>query len=222
MRRIVVLGTGTAVGKTVVAAHLVRGLRARSPRAHVLGLKPVETGWVEAGPSDAAALASASESVVRLLHALRDPVSPHLAARRVGLRIEVRAIVDWVNQIALSISSDMVVLETAGGALSPLSETETNLDLARALEPADLVLVAPDSLGVLHDMAATVAAMRALHRAPDHVVLSRSRPADASTGSNAAELERLGLGAPRAVLGAEPALEVEPLIEALLQSRACQ
>jgi dethiobiotin synthetase len=98
------------------------------------------------------------------------------------------------------------VVETAGGALSPLSDTETNLDLARALEPAELVLVAPDALGVLHDVRATWTAMRALLREPDQLVLCRARPPDASTGTNAAELERLGFGSVRDLAGLVEAL----------------
>jgi dethiobiotin synthetase len=201
MRRIVVLGTGTGVGKTFVAAHLVRALGARTGQ-RVTGLKPIETGCSDGRAADAAELGSPCPP----LHAFADPVSPHLAARRAGSSIRAADVARWVDEIALSISSYIVIVETAGGALSPLSEAETNLDLARALEPAELVLVAPDALGVLHDVRATWTAMRTLHRAPDQLVLSRARPPDASTDTNAAELERLGFG---------PVLDLAGLVEAL-------
>src|SRR6202000_2887278 len=97
------------------------------------------------------------------------------------------------------VSSNMahwVIIETAGGVFSPLSPAKTNFDLALALEPALWVLVAADSLGVLHDVSATLQAMRARKRAPDHVILSGAREPDASTGPNAAELQALGIATP--------------------------
>jgi dethiobiotin synthetase len=92
------------------------------------------------------------------------------------------------------------VIETAGGLFTPLAPGLTNWELARALDPSIWVLVAPDSLGVLHDTTATLEAARARGRVPDFVVLSAARPADASTGTNAAELESLGIVTPVAVL----------------------
>jgi hypothetical protein len=57
-------------------------------------------------------------------------------------------------------------------------------------------------LGVLHELAATLRALGAAGRVPDHVVLSAARGSDASTGTNADELRRLGI--------ADPALELGP------------
>ena len=108
------------------------------------------------------------------------------------------------------------VVETAGGVFSPLSPTATNFDLALALEPAIWVLVAPDALGVLHDLSATLQAMRARGRTPDHVVLSGAREPDSSTGSNAAELEALGIVATSAVLARNDDRGIASLVERLL------
>ena len=85
------------------------------------------------------------------------------------------------------------IVETAGGVFSPLSLATTNYDLACALEPAIWVLVGADALGVLHELSATLQAMRARGRMPEHVVLSAAREPDASTGSNANELSALGI-----------------------------
>jgi dethiobiotin synthetase len=93
-----------------------------------------------------------------------------------------------------------LLVETAGGVLSPLTPRTSNLDLANALSPAIWVLVAPDALGVLHDVRATLLAMRQLAREPDFVVLSASRARDASTGTNADELARLRIADPVSVL----------------------
>jgi dethiobiotin synthetase len=91
-----------------------------------------------------------------------------------------------------------VIVETAGGVLSPLGERLTNWDLARGLEPALWLLVAPDALGVLHDVSATLEVMRGRGRLPDHLLLSAARQPDPSTGTNGAELERLGIARPSA------------------------
>jgi dethiobiotin synthetase len=99
---------------------------------------------------------------------------------------------------------------------SPLSEDATNFELARALEPAIWVLVAPDSLGVLHDLSATLQAMRARGRAPEHVVLSAAREPDASTGTNASELAALSIATPTAVLTRNDDRGAENLVRALI------
>jgi dethiobiotin synthetase len=115
------------------------------------------------------------------------------------------------------------LIETAGGLFSPLSRGTTNLDLALALEPALWILVAHDGLGVLHDVRTTLLALRAMtNRTPDYLVLSASRAPDASTGTNARELARLGLPRPVAVLsaGGDASAELLPLARALARSAA--
>jgi dethiobiotin synthetase len=221
MTRVVVLGTGTGIGKTTACAALAQALVDLGAPA-VAALKPIETGYVEEG-SDAERLASVSYGITpperHPLYCFSRPVSPHLAARDQGVAIRVETVLEWVaheEAACAALRRGFVIIETAGGALSPLSEQATNLDLARALEPACLLLVAPDALGVLHDVRATLTAMRALHRSPDHLVLSRARPADASTGNNADELPRLGLMAPSAVLAADPRREIASLAASIL------
>lgn len=217
MPRIILLGTGTGVGKTFVATALARSLAARSEQ--VRAIKPIETGC-DPDALDALALERVSTLSPLSPHpfaAFRPPISPHLAARQSGRVLEIGEITAWIN--AISISSHMAlweIVETAGGAFTPIAPAVTNLDLARALEPAVLVLVAPDALGVLHDVTATRLAMERLHRAPDHLVLSASRPPDASTGSNAAELAALGIFEPTACLCRDADREITPLVERLL------
>jgi 8-amino-7-oxononanoate synthase len=212
-RRVVLLGTGTGVGKTYLAALLTR--RLREAGAEVLALKPVESGASTATGPDAAALAAASGRPVPAgAWTFADPLSPHLAARRAGRSIEVRAVQRWVVEAARAGGPSHIVIETAGGVFSPLNDAETNFDLCVALEPAFWVLVAPDSLGVLHDTTAALTAMGARGRRPDAVVLSAARPADPSTGSNAGELARLGIASVLAV-GRDEVSTLGSLIAAL-------
>ncbi|HET7544579.1 MAG TPA: hypothetical protein VFK05_32135, partial [Polyangiaceae bacterium] len=109
------------------------------------------------------------------------------------------------------------VIETAGGVFSPLGPGITNFELALALEPATWVLVAADALGVLHDVSATLKAMRASGRLPDHLVLSGARAPDESTGGNAAELATLGIAAPSANLARDDDSGVSALLDRLLE-----
>jgi dethiobiotin synthetase len=75
-----------------------------------------------------------------------------------------------------------------------LSDEETNADVALLYgERALVVLVAPDRLGVLHDVGACVRAAEADGIMFAAVALSAPAQGDASTGTNAAEIERLGL-----------------------------
>jgi dethiobiotin synthetase len=187
----------------------------------VVALKPVETGFGR-GDSDAERLASALYvPVMPPLYAFEPAISPHLAAARVGVSIEVGAIVDWVlaKESLYDTTSHVMhisIVETAGGVLSPLSPSKTNLDLARALEPALWLLVAPDALGVLHDLRATLLALDHVGRRPDHVILSAARGVDESTGSNAAELAALGIAEPIAVFGPSGVEGLDRLVERLL------
>jgi dethiobiotin synthetase len=80
------------------------------------------------------------------------------------------------------------------------------------------VLVASDALGVLHSVDATLTVLRVF--APEtmarlRVVLSAPAEPDASTGTNAAELERLGIASPVVALE-RGATDVGPLIDWLL------
>lgn len=186
--RVVILGTGTNVGKTYVTACLARALSAVTS---VLALKPIESGVESGQTGDAGAIAAAAgHEPVLSRWRLRLPVSPHLAARAQGVKLQASGLADWVRHQEARAAAAITLIETAGGAFSPLAPDQTNVELAHALEPALWLLVAPDALGVLHDVTAT---LRALPRPPDALVLSSARAPDASTGTNAAELARLGI-----------------------------
>ncbi|HTQ06758.1 MAG TPA: dethiobiotin synthase [Polyangiaceae bacterium] len=203
LRRVVVVGTGTGVGKTWLSCALLRRLRALGHAP--LGLKPIESGVSPGADTDARSLALAAghaedgtavSATTAPPYRLADPISPHLAARRAGVTIELEAALRYVQQQESGMAPSgrpVAVIESAGGLFSPLAPGMTNFDLARALDPAAWLLVAPDALGVLHDVTATLTAARALGRVPDAVALCRARPADASTGTNADELARLAI-----------------------------
>jgi len=94
----------------------------------------------------------------------------------------------------------LTVVETAGGLFSPLDRGLTNFDLVRALRPAKVLLVAPDRLGVLHDVTTTLGFARVCGLPVDALVLATlGASGDSSTGENAAELAHLCIATPVAV-----------------------
>jgi dethiobiotin synthetase len=182
---LVVSGTGTHIGKTYVAASLVASA---GRLARVAGVKPIESG----GAGDGEELGRVSTFHVTRFpppYLLKEAVSPHLAARRAGIVISLDVVVDWTARVRAQ--ADAVLLELPGGLFSPLTDDLTNADLVRKLPASRLVLVAPDRLGVLHDVTATVRAAHAATVNVDGLILSAPEVADTSTGTNAAELRRL-------------------------------
>jgi dethiobiotin synthetase len=183
---IVVCGTGTEIGKTHLSCAL---LALWGRRTRCVGLKPVETG----GGTDGLRLRRASTFHVK--HAppspylFADPVSPHLAARAARKRIEIPRVLDWIARA--SEGAEGVLVETAGGLFSPLSDEASNADLAAALAPSPVVLVVPNRLGVLHDTLVALRAARTVPLALRAVVVQWHPGQDASRTSNARELARL-------------------------------
>ena len=159
-----VTGTDTSVGKTLVSAALLHALSQH--HARVVGMKPVAAGTecihgIQAN-EDVLALRAASSLVVPpeldnpVL--LPDPVSPHIAAARAGVRIDIAHLVACHR--ALETLADAVVVEGAGGFHVPLSATETGADLAQALS-LPVVLVVGLRLGCLNHALLTAEAIRA-------------------------------------------------------------
>lgn len=195
---VAIVGTGTNVGKTHVGqALLCQG------RDEIVGWKPIETG-----AGDTKELLRAGPTLVPL-YAFREPISPHLAARREKVVIDRGSIVDSARSYASE--AELLLIETAGGLFSPLGTGATNVDLIRGLAPERVLLVAPDRLGVLHDVGATVTAARSLGIVIDVLVLSAPEQPDFSTGSNRDELANtVGVAVaavfPRAPFDAGPSL----------------
>lgn len=216
-KRWLVLGTGTGVGKTFVAQALVRAVAATNEP--VAGLKPIETGLTAGVAGDAATLAALAFHVKlpspHPLYGFADPVTPSRAARAEGIAIDLDQIVRWTRAaVATAERAPQLVIETAGGVFSPLSDEQTNFDLSSALDPAIWLLVAPNRLGVLHDVTSALHAMTALGRRPDWIILSAPDAPDASTTSNRNELARLPSMPPILEL---PRNDARPL-EALLRT----
>jgi dethiobiotin synthetase len=115
---LVIVGTGTDVGKTVVAATLLARYGSEVPLAY---WKPVATGARDGrDTATVEALAGDRAAILPESYLFDEPLSPHLAARLAGERIEPAALLaDFERHRA---GARTLVIETAGGLLVPLAE----------------------------------------------------------------------------------------------------
>jgi dethiobiotin synthetase len=189
-----VTGTDTEVGKTLVSCALLHRLRARY--SAVVGMKPVAAGVSDAADDDIDLLRAASTRRVPAEldnpYALREPVSPHIAAYRAGATIDIHLIAARYH--ALAAQADAVIVEGAGGFCVPLSDTHTGADLAQALA-LPIVLVVGLRLGCLNHALLTHEAIRARGLTLAGWVANRIDPAMQEQDANIATL-RARLAAP--------------------------
>ena len=153
-----ITGTDTGVGKTTVACALLRHYVAAGWRA--VGMKPVAAGGSEDN-DDIVALAAAGNVDAplseRCPYPFAEAIAPHLAARAAGVAIELHRIGE--SYAGLSARAERIVVEGAGGALSPLGEKIDMLDIARALNLPVLMVVGL-RLGCLSHALMTALAIR--------------------------------------------------------------
>jgi dethiobiotin synthetase len=152
-----VTGTGTGVGKTVVAAALARTLQ-RAGLA-VAAMKPAQTGTGHGADDLAFVRAAGGVPAARCVasYALRRPLAPSVAARMEGTTLGPGRIVDGFRRLRREV--DVVVVEGAGGLLVPFSDSTDMADLATALG-IPLLVVALPGLGTLNHIALTLEAAR--------------------------------------------------------------
>lgn len=190
MGDLLVTGTDTGVGKTVIAAGLV--LAARQAGRRALGFKPAETGLEDGVPADSDVLRLASgcdEPLARPLLRLREALTPALAAERAGTALQARAVLERV--LLLRAAGYALVIEGAGGLLAPLAWDFSALDLAVQAD-LEAVIVARAGLGTLNHTLLTVQALRARGVSLRGVVLNgRGQPATLAEDTNPAALARL-------------------------------
>jgi dethiobiotin synthetase len=174
-RLVVVLGTGTGVGKTHTGVRMVEHLRAGGVRA--AARKPAQSfgpGGDGAPPrSDAELLAAAGgeqpHDVCPAHRWYEVPMAPPMAAAVLGrspvLLAELVAELRWPAPAV-----DVGLVEGAGGVCSPVADDADGATLARALRPDLVVLVADAGLGTVHAVRSSAMALAGL---PVRVFLNR-------------------------------------------------
>jgi dethiobiotin synthetase len=166
-----VTGTGTEVGKTVVAATIARTRAAAGQRVAVF--KPAVTGLEEPGEADHELLrraASSAQSDAEIApYRYQPPASPHLGAEQAGERIEPARLLAAAR--AAAAGADFLVCEGVGGLLVPLA-ARVCAPMGNKVEPPylvrdlagelgyPLVVVASPGLGTINHTLLTIEAAR--------------------------------------------------------------
>jgi dethiobiotin synthetase len=175
-----ITGTDTGVGKTVLTVWLTRFLRERGLNA--AGLKPVCSG----GRDDARKLFVAMDGLLALDEInpwhFRAPIAPLLAARRERKRVRLPEVLGHIRTMQRRF--DVLLVEGAGGLLSPLGGNFNSRDLILALR-ATPVIVAQNRLGVVNHILLTLDALPQSAAARTRVVLVSPPDRDAATATNA-------------------------------------
>ncbi|MCC9658154.1 dethiobiotin synthase [Rhodopirellula halodulae] len=203
-----VTGTDTEIGKTYCTARLAEFLLAGKRRVGVY--KPVASGCDELSDGerysvDADVLWQAASRPKTLADVCPQkfltPVAPPEAAFREGRRVDqfklVKGMLAWCNDTDNPV--DDLLIEGAGGYFSPISKDWLNIDLAKIMRTRAMaaghafyvLLVAPDRLGVLHQVISTTRAAKADGLPVDGVILNRlDESLDPSCSSNHEDLMR--------------------------------
>lgn len=142
MQHIFVTGISTGVGKTLVSAIITEALEADY-------WKPIQAGDLEQSDSDrVASLISNSKSVLhKSSYSLKKALSPHAAAALENIKINI-------NGIEEPATENHLVIEGAGGILTPLTDSDTILDLI--MPNYKVVVVSKHYLGSINHTLLTV------------------------------------------------------------------
>jgi dethiobiotin synthetase len=192
VRGVFVTGTGTEVGKTVVAATMARTASARGKSVAVF--KPAVSGLDEGGEPDHALLRRAAGSTQTddeiAPYRYAPPVSPHLGAELAGEQIDTVRLQAAAR--AAADGAEFLVVEGVGGFLVPLTLGYLIRDFARELG-LPVVIAGPPGLGAINHTLLTIEAVRAVGLDVAGVVLT-PWPSDPSRveRSNREAIERLG------------------------------
>ncbi|WP_028238156.1 dethiobiotin synthase [Stutzerimonas azotifigens] len=159
-----VTGTDTEIGKTTIAAGLLRAARQRG--LSTAAAKPVASGCerTAAGLRNEDALALLGECSLPLRYeqvnpiAFEPPIAPHLAAREAGVALTVEALAEPVRAV-LALGADFTLVEGAGGWRVPLAGSASLSDLPIALG-LPVILVVGVRLGCINHALLSAEAIR--------------------------------------------------------------
>lgn len=144
--KLFITGISTDVGKTVASAIIVEALQADY-------WKPIQAGDLE--HSDTHKVQSLVSNKQSQFHpnsyALQTPASPHLAAAKDGITIDL-------NQIQEPETTNHLVVEGAGGILVPLNDTQSVVDLIQS--DYKVIVVSRHYLGSINHTLLTIEALQ--------------------------------------------------------------
>jgi dethiobiotin synthetase len=176
MKGFFVTAAGTGLGKTYLMELMVRQIRAAG--LSVRALKPIASGFAFDDPDgDPQRLLAAlgqeiSEANIAAICPWRfaDPISPDMAAKREGVHLQLVEVAEFCRSGA---NSDILLIEGAGGVMTPMGEDFTNRDLAKTLGLPTLLVVGSYLGAISHGLAA-LEALRASGLSVAAIVVSES------------------------------------------------
>ena len=197
---IFITGTDTDVGKTYVAALIAKQLHKQGVNVGVY--KPAASGCTDNGDNmlfseDADALWNAAGQPATVNHVcpqmFRAPLAPHLSARAEGKEIHRELLVQGIEY--WQENSDFIIVEGAGGLMSPISDDDFVADLAYEFG-FPLVVVVANKLGCINHTLQTLVTAAAYEDGISiaGIILNQlipPTPDDQSLDSNPAEIERV-------------------------------
>lgn len=143
--RIFITGTNTDIGKTVVSAMLVAGLRAHYWKPIQSGLiDGTDTNWIQAHTD------IPQSHIHKETYSLQQPLSPHAAAVIDNIEISLDAF-----SLPVLPEEDFLIIEGAGGVLVPINKKYFMLDLIEKLG-APVLIVADSELGTINHSLLTI------------------------------------------------------------------
>ncbi len=185
MRQLFVTGAHTDVGKTYVACAMLRAARAKG--LSVAALKPAVSGideadWAQSDPGRLLAAMGRPLTLAELdaIAPLRftAPLSPPMAARREGVDLRISTLTDFCRAGLAASDADLMLVEGAGGVMSPMAEDGTGLDLMASLGLPSVV-VGGSYLGAISHTLTAIETLRARGLPIAAVVISQSGEPDA-------------------------------------------
>lgn len=185
MRALFIAGAHTDVGKTWAACALLKAARARG--LSVAALKPVVSGYLPstAVTSDPGRLLAAlgrdlSGEALDALSPLRfeAALSPPMAARLEGVTLTLADLLAVCRPVLAAQTADLLLVEGAGGVMSPMAQDATGLDLQLALG-LPTILVGGSYLGGVSHTLTALEVLRSRGLAVLGVVVSQSADPDA-------------------------------------------
>ena len=145
--RLFVTGIGTEVGKTIASSILVENLKADY-------WKPIQAGELE--NSDSIKVKNLISNTKSVFHSesykLKEPMSPHAAAERDNITIELLKIIPPK-------SDNHLVIEGAGGVFVPLNKEDCILDIIPKTN-SEVVIVSRHYLGSINHTLLTIKALQ--------------------------------------------------------------
>lgn len=186
-----VTGTDTDIGKTWVAVRLIQALRDTGKK--VQGMKPVASGCDDNGNNDDALqlryVSTNANTPYNHVNpfAFKDAIAPEYAAKNEAREVTLDGILRAHAELAKD--NDVVVIEGAGGWLSPINEELDQADVARALN-AEAILVVGMRLGAIHQARAAAQAIESSGVQIKAWIANETEQGDPQFDENVATIQR--------------------------------